>query len=816
MCQAAVLILSFRMAAALAAGGAAPDSGAADTAAARTAVVSDSSRASVTAVRDSTAPASSGSDSAVSREADSTGAPKRAKVLDTLLIRGLAVNSPGVIRNNIGMKRGSKLSPAEVKTAIKKLYGLGLFRSIDVLVAAETDSSASLLLQVEEFPLCEGIEWSGLNKIKQKDLEEKLPLKRGQIVTDNAVFRARSSIKDAYAAKGYLFADVTIDQAPGKAPGNVLLKIKVKEGKSLRIRSITFLGNADIPEKKLKSHFKTKEKRWWRSGEFNEEEYRADLDTLVMYINDLGYLDAAVVKDSIWYSPSGTDIYIAITIAEGRKSYVGKFTFTGNSVIATDSLSDKILLREGKPFVKSKYEMSKYFIENAYRESGYLWVQVEDRKRYRGDTVDVAFSIEEGKPAIVRKVDIKGNYKTREKVIRREIDLFPGERYRQSLLTLSRQRIMALNFFTDVKPDITPNNDGTIDVIFDITEKENIGTFQVGAAYSQVDGFVGTVSLGIPNFRGAGEDLKIDAQLGTNRRSIDLGFKEPYAFDTRTSLSGEIFYNWSVPILGSTIPDTIQSEGFEVGIGRSNLPWPDNHWSIDASYRLSYEMSTYYADTTSSSLVKVLRDGVLSRITTTLMRYDLDMPTFPNSGSKLIIMPQIAGIGGSFDYFKGTVEYDHYFPLLSRLVLGSTSKIGVISSIDDGPVTITRTDLFKIGGVYGDADLRGYSEYSIGGFYSAPENGLSMFASTLELRYTIMPQTLYFGVFTDVGNTWTGLPQIDFGDLYQGIGFGIRVNIPMMGILGFDFGFPLEANPKDVFGSKPGGMQLHFLMNKGF
>jgi outer membrane protein insertion porin family len=786
-------------------------------AASATAIDAPAGNASDTAVAVPKASASdSANDSSASSSTTTNESPKRAKVLDTLIIKGLAVNAPSVIRNNIGFRRGSKLSPAEVKESIKKLYGLGLFRSIDMFVVAETDTSASLLLKVEEFPLCEGIEWSGLKKIKQKDLEEKMGLKRGQIVSDNAIFHAKSYVKDEYAKKGYLFADVQIEQAAGKAPGNVLLKIKVKEGNSLRIKSISFLGNIEVPSKKLKSKFKTKEKRWWRSGEFNEEEYRANLDTLVMYLNDLGYLDASIIKDSIWYSASGTDIYIAITVSEGRKSYAGTFSFSGNSVIPTDSLIDKIVLKEGQPFKKSQYEMSKYFIENAYREAGYLWVQVDDRKRYRGDTVDVAFNIYEGKPAIVRKVNITGNYKTREKVIRREIDLLPGQRYRQSLLMSSRQRLMALNFFTDVKPDITPNNDGTIDVVFDITEKENIGTFQVGAAYSQVDGFVGTVSLGIPNFRGEGEDLKVNVQYGTNSRGIDLGFTEPWAFESPTSLSGEVFYNWSVPILGTTTPDTMQSKGFQVGVGRSRLAWPDNHWSIDGTYRLSYEMSTYYADTTSSPLVKVLRDGILSRFTATLMRYDLDMPQFPNSGSKLIIMPQIAGLGGEFDYFKGTVEYDHYFPLLDRLVLGSTSKAGVIHTINDGPVTITRNDLFKIGGVYGDAYLRGYSEYSIGGFYNAPQNGLSMFASTLELRYTILPQTLYFGLFTDVGNTWASLSQIDLGDLYEGVGFGVRVNIPMMGILGFDFGFPLDANPKDVFGSKPGGMQLHFLMNKGF
>jgi outer membrane protein insertion porin family len=739
-----------------------------------------------------------------------------AKVLEKLSVKGLVINSREAVLANASLHQGLFFTASDIKNAVRNFYNTGLFRSVDVFVTAETDSSASLLVKFEEFPLCEGIEFAGLKKVKQKDLDEKFPFKIRQVVSDDALFRAEKFVEDQYAKKGYLLADVSVEKVFSKVPGNMIFKFNVKEGERVSIRSIAFKGNKEVASSKLKGKFKTKESRWWRSGDFDEELYRAHLDSLVLYYNEIGYLDASIVRDSIWYSDSKKDIHIEITVEEGKKYYTGKFFFTGNSVLSSDSLLNNIVLKEGKPFQKSSYDMSKYFIENAYREEGYLWIQMDDQKQYRGDTIDITFTIYEGKPAIVRKIDIKGNIKTREKVIRREIDLMPGQRYRQSLMMSSRQRIFALNFFSDVKPDLSPNSDNTIDMVFEVVEKDNIGTFQIGAAYSQIDGIVGTIALGIPNFRGAGEDLKIDCAYGLYSRRADIGFMEPWAFDSPTSLSGRIFYNWGVPLYYSNSRDTLESYGFSIGAGRSRLSWPDNHFSIDGTYQLSKEKSYFNADST-SPLIKVLREGWLSRLSCSITRYDFDMPQFPTSGSRFVITPQIAGLGGGFKYIKGTVDYDHYFPLPFKLVLGSKTKYGLVAPLF-GPIKISRYDLFKIGGVYGDADLRGYEEYSIGGFYNdrSPELGISMFASTLELRYPVLEQQLYLGVFGDVGNTWTTLAKVDFTDLYKGVGFGLRLNIPMMGIVGFDFAWRLDDLEHRAFGGNPRGFKMHFLMNRGF
>jgi outer membrane protein insertion porin family len=519
----------------------------------------------------------------------------------------------------------------------------------------------------------------------------------------------------------------------------------------------------------------------------------------------------------VWYAENKKDINIEITIDEGKKYYAGDFFFSGNRVLETDSLKSKISLKAGKPFEKSRYELSKYMVENAYREEGYLWVRVDEKRSFRGDTIDVNFNIFEGNPAIVRKIEIKGNNKTLEKVIRREIELYPGKKYKQSLMMRSRQKIFALNYFSDIKPDLLQNDDNTIDLVFEVVEKDNIGQLQIGAAYSGESEFVGTFSTSIPNFRGAGQKLEVNLEIGQDRRRVNFGFTEPWAFDVPLSLFGNVFYERSVLDDGYNYDDTIQRVGYIIGAGRSKLKWPDDHFKISGTHQLSYEKTSAASDTIASSNLIVMQKGYLNELSLAIERYDLDMPLFPKSGDRLSIVPSVAWgpTNKFFSYFKGTASYEHYLSLPAKFVLGSRSKFGLITGLGND-IKISYNDLFKIGGVWGDGDLRGYEDYAFGGWRNSPENGLAMFTSTLELRYPILDQQLYLGIFADVGNTWKGLSEIDLGNLYKGVGVGIRLNVPMLGIMGFDFGYGLDDPDRKWFDKKANGMEVHFLMNRGF
>jgi outer membrane protein insertion porin family len=735
------------------------------------------------------------------------------KTIDTLTIEGLFIQQRPVIENAIGMKKGAEFSSPDIQSAIKKLYRLGLFRTVDMYVTTETDSAVSLLCKVTEYPMIESIDFSGNKKFKRKELEEKMTLKKGQILSDALVFDNVNIFKKLYEQKGYLLIDITSELVQTKIPGNIAVKFKINENEKVMVKSVTFKGNVDIKESTLKSKFKTKEKKWFWGGDFDKALYKSHLDSLIIYYNELGYVDARIVHDSIWYGESKKDLYIQVEVSEGKKFYTGNFFFNGNKVIETSQLEHTVALKKGASFQKSKFEATKELVSNAYREEGFLWVQVKDNQAYRGDTVDVTFDINESKPAIVRKIDIGGNTKTMEKVIRREMTIYPGQKYKQSLMMRSVRDIYQLNFFSNVKPDLSPNDDGTVDLDFGITEKDNIGQFSLGAAYSQTENFMGTMSLSIPNFRGAGEKVDLSFQLGKTNQMASLSFTEPWAFNSPTSLTGGISYtHYTYTSITTT------EYGFNGGVSR-RLRWPDDYFTVGANYYLMWREDYDTIKTKFSNGIHLTPKGLQSKILLRLRRDDTDMPTFPNEGSILSIEPEIAGLGGDYSYLKTITSCDWYFPVIWKFVLGTHSKFGLLNTLPgSSDIRISRFDALSAGGVWGiDGQIRGYTDRSFGGIYN-PEKGKAMLTLSSELRYPLLEQTLYLSAFADMGNTWSSLKEVNMADLYPGVGLGVRLLVPMLGLMGFDFGYGLRDPKKDNrFSVNPRPqIEFHFQMGKGY
>ena len=737
------------------------------------------------------------------------------KKLDTLAIEGLFIQQPYTVYNAVPLKKGAEFTSADMQSALKNLYRLGVFRSVDLYVTKEADSSASLLCKVVEYPLIESIEYSGNKKLKQKDFEEKMTMKKGQVISDALLFDNVSIIGKLYSQKGYLLAEVKPELIPTKVPGNVIVKLNFKEGDKVVVRQVAFKGNVDMKESKLKSKFKTKEKKLFWGGDFDQDLYKSHLDSLIMFYNDEGYVDARIVRDTMWYADNKKDIHIEIEVNEGKKYYAGDFFFSGNKILETSRLAALVALGKGKPFQKSKFDETREFITNAYREEGYLWVQVKDRQSFRGDTIDVTFDINESKPAIVRKIAISGNTKTKDKVIRRELKIFPGEKYKQSLMMRSVRDVNQLNFFSNVKPDLSPNDDGTVDLDFGVTEKDNIGQFSVGAAYSQLESFMGTLNLSIPNFRGEGEKLDLGLQLGEQRQNVSLNFSEPWAFNSPTTLYGGISYDKTKWINSSWT----ESYGFSGGIGRQ-LRWPDDYFSARVDYDLMWKEDYDTISTDFSNGIHLHPRGLESKLGLTIRRDDTDMPTFPSQGSIISLSPQIAGLGGDYRYLKTILSYDSYYPVFWKFVIGAHTKYGVINALPwspGGDIPIDRYSVLSAGGVwYTDGIIRGYTDMSFGG-RSYPEYGKAMLALSSELRFPVLEQTLYFSVFGDAGNTWTGVENINPADLYPGAGFGVRLLVPMLGLMGFDFGYGFKKQGvTDPFSADANKWQFHFQMGKGF
>lgn len=765
--------------------------------------------------------ASSGADekasSATPAPATEPDAPQMGKRLDTLVIEGLVVNRPSIVRSSSGLRTGAHFTANDVQEAVRSIYRLGLFRAVDFFITDETDTSASLLVKLEEFPVCEAVKWSGTKKLKPRELEEDISIRTGRVLSDQKIQDNITAIKDRYEEEGYLLVEITPELEESKVPGNTILTFDIDEGPRVRIRDISISGVEAYSQRRVKRKLKTKEDRWWRRGKYDEAEFQENLDSLVLWYQNHGYLDARVDRDSVWFADNKRDIFIRINLDEGRRFYTGEFFFEGNKVIDADSLENKVALKQGRPFERDKFESTKYFVEDAYREEGYLWVQVKDERTYRGDTIDVTFHISEGRAAVVRKIDIVGNTKTRDKVVRRNIRLTPSQKYRQSLMARSVREIMQLNYFNNVTPDLKPNDDGTIDLVFKVEEKDNIGQLSIGAAYSERDRFVGTFTTSIPNFLGNGQELNLNVEYGKYRQDYSIGFREPWAFDRPIALSASVYYNYTKYATYSGL--STESYGFRIGGGR-RLKWPDDYFRVDGVYQLSWEQesrpTSFYAD----SSIMVPRQGVMSRLSLALRRNDTDVPTFPTRGSVFELKPELAGLGGDYSYLKTTVSYDWYFPLFWKFVYGFKSKFGVVNQLPwNDQLVISRWDLFNAGGVYTDGILRGYPEYEFGG-RSNPEEGITMLTLSSMIQFPVLEQQLYLSVFGDMGNTWARVSDVDPTDLYKGLGFGVRLNVPMLGLMGFDFAWRLDDPNRTPLendaGSGSDRFEFHFLMNRGF
>lgn len=774
------------------------------------------------------------------------------------VIRGIRINgnrntNKSLILNTVSFQPGEKYSTAKVQESIRGLYDLGLFSMVTlesaepeavekssdlssapdsindsaaVETAPEQTDSLDLVINVTEFPVLDHYEITGNKKIDEDDIEAELYLHEGQVLSPKDIQSAKGAILRLYEEEGYLLAHVETKLIHAKESEKSVLEFNIEEGKRVKVVDVSIGGTEKIKEKKLKGKMKTKVYRWWRSSDFKEEDLDEDEMNIVSYYKEKGYLDARIenrkiiprktLKKRVWMqdergsmvrqwrtdtlSPeeSRSNLHIHFDVYEGNQYHAGIFSFEGNELYKSERLENQMQLEAGEIFNQNKFDFSKWKIQSLYLEEGYIYANFAEEYSYRGDTVDVHFKIIEGKPAYIRRILVKGNLKTREKVVRREIQLFPGSLYRQSKLERSLRNIMYLNYFTDVKHDIKPLEDGNIDLVFNIVEREDIGQVSVGMGYSQRDGMVGTASLSIPNFRGTGQKLDLSLERGSIKQNYSINFFEPWLYDTPTSIGLSLFYR-EQPYYNEIYID----RGGELRLGRK-LKWPDDYFSISGAYQFSKEsiagrdLGTVLEERDGK---QVLSSGLRSSLSLRLWRDDTDMPDFPTRGSVLSYNPQFFGgfLGGDFKFIKHRLNLSWNFPAFWKFVFSVRGDVGYV----DG-TKISRYHLLRAGGVNYDGMIRGYGEGQFGGGLS---NGLSMLVYSAAFRFPIIERQFYFSLFSDAGNTFGDLRSINPADVKRSLGAGVRLVIPMLGTMGVDVAKGLDHKE---------GLEYHFQMQRGF
>ncbi|MGD8394474.1 MAG: outer membrane protein assembly factor BamA [Candidatus Eiseniibacteriota bacterium] len=730
-------------------------------------------------------------------------AAQRLGTVDAITVVGNRAADRELILNSIGIDVGDPLTRSSLTQAIRRLFALGLFDDVDIYGEEVGPERVRLEVRVVEKRRLSKLIFEGVEKIDERDLRERLTITEGQIFDDRSLSEQIRLITEAYKEKGYsqvqVQADVTASEKEG--PGRVHVTFTVEEGRKVKIRRVELAGIDPELVDMARDGIKTKKKGWLWGGDFKEEVLREDLGRIAQNLRNHGFKDAVVEDYDLDFHPSKPELAIVIHVEPGPRYVMGEATFQGNEVLDLETLESAVTFLPGDPYSEERIQETLSNIYALYAERGYIYVAVDPRPDQHGDTVDIDFRIGEGEPSHVRQVVIRGNTRTKEKVVRRQLVIRPGQKFSRSALVRSQRDVFQLGFFEDVRVDFERAAASTsdIDVIFDVKEKQT-GTLQAGAGFSSDGGLTGFLELGHNNLFGNGQQISIKLENGSRRSVQEISFTEPWFRDTPTSVGFDLFNTIRI----RDIYDD-RRRGGAIRVGR-RLPWPDYTTGF-VSYRfervtienvdegIALDTSNFPRNTSSMSFA--------------VSRNSTDNPFYPTSGSRVTWRSEFAGgwLGGTVDFHKHVLDARTYIPTAWRPVLMLRSRTGILDSYGrDSEVPDYET--FRLGGTTTNY-LRGYPDYEV-----VPRGndlfpgGRLMMTLTAELQF-LVAEPLHGLLFLDAGDTWNSTDDLRLSDLRKGAGIGMRIEIPLLGVIGFDYAYGFDR-------AGGGQWEPHFLIGNLF
>lgn len=742
-------------------------------------------------------------------------------------VQGNVRSDESLVVSTSGLTVGAELTGDLEQSAIRRLHALGVFSDVALWITDTTEEGVWIRVWVTEFPTLHKAAFEGAHAFKVSELEEELGLIEGQVVSPRIVKGCINRVRSMYEKKGYMLAEVDAETAEaagtGQAAGAVTLTFRINEGKKVAVKRIEILGNSALDDAKIKKQMGTKEDRWWRSGDFKRETYREDLVKIISLYKQQGYREAEIARDTLYYDDSRRQLFIQITVDEGIRYRFGTVTWEGNTVLSAQELAEKVTFREGEVYDEEEFNRTHFNLAAAHNERGYLSARVVPVESLLGDRVNLHFRIVEGELSKVREVVIKGNTRTKEKVIRRELSVKPGQVFKLSDLQRSQRDVYMLNYFGNVEFDYDLLDAGDVDLTFKVEEKST-GTASIGASYSEQDKIVGTIGLANSNLFGNGQTLDFNWDFGTRRKTFQIGFTEPWFLEKPVHASFSLYsttYDWS-----SSFDE--RRRGGYVRFGR-RLKWPDRYSRVYLTYRLeqveyfgfdaSYTGSLRWVDWNESKpdSAKTLREWpeMNSDLEFRYVRDSRDMPEFASSGSIFSYETEVAGgfLGGDVDYHKHLLVSEFYFPMPYKTALAIHVSAGYVSNFSPSK-DVPFSERFTPGGVSLDGQVRGYGDRSIG----PSENGTilggrTMLTYNIEYQIPIVRQQVYGLVFADAGNAWEWARETDPFDLKRSVGIGGRVVAPQIGIIGADLAYGFD-HFRD--GRRYGKWRAHFQFGRTF
>ena len=745
------------------------------------------------------------------------------------------------------MRPGKSFTPEGLSKDVREMWDSGLFEDIEVDLTRR-DDGVYLRILVRERPSIKALEFTGNEKIEKDDLTEAVSaeLKAGNILSYAAIRRALQKLRDKYAEEGYFLAEVSYEVLPQKE-NQVNIKFIVREHEPVSVRRITFIGNLHVADSELRDLMLTGQSGildFGSGGNFRQDAFERDIIIINALYYDRGYLSVQVATPRVMLTPDRSGIEITIAINEGprykiRNLRVYERDDDGKEVEPIGGrrhLREMVRAKSGDYFNRAQLVKDLGSIQTLYRDAGYANVEATPQTELdpAKQEVDIVVPIRRRQLVYFGRIEIKGNTKTRDKVIRREMEIEERGLYSESKLDRSKRRVTALGYFERVEMNPEQGDDPEhLNINVEVAEKPT-GTFQVGAGFSSIESFIATAQVQQANLFGNGQSLGLQAQISGLRQLVDVRFFEPYFLDSKFSASINVFDQLRIYDQFSQT-----SAGGSITIGYPIIQ-PELRASV--AYTLESDQiststtGTLFGTSSAASVYTMLplnnlfNDGITSSIRPTLTYDTRDNQLFPAAGIYLQGSAEFASVafGSQNQFVRYRFTGRYYYPINTSksVVLKLNQEAGMVTSPSAEGVPIFAR--FFLGGIL---DLRGFPLRSVGPRLpltaaidpnSAPvANGANiggnlMYYQNLELEFPIVEAVNIRGVvFTDLGNAWNveklychavpgganqsnmTNPCFSAGDLFNvrtSWGFGIRWFSPL-GPLRFEWGFPFRPLP---------------------
>ncbi len=737
--------------------------------------------------------------------ADAGLRPAFAQAVSQIIVEGNQRVEVETVQSYMQLAPGDPISADRVDESIKALFQTGLFSDVRIV-----QRGSALVVQVEENPLINIVQFEGNSELKDKTLTAEIQLRERQIFTRARAQGDVERLTALYRRSGYFAARVE-PKIIKLTQNRVNLVYEINEGGATKIRSITFAGNSAFSDSQLRSVITTAETSWWKffstTDNYDPDRLNFDSELLRRHYLKHGFADFQVVSANAELARDGESFFISFTVDEGVQYEVNSVTVnTGATTLDPDQLANVITIRKGETYDASEVDKSIEKMTIEAGKSGFAFARVEPNiiRDQENRKLDIAFELTEGPRVYIERIDIIGNTRTLDKVIRRELRLVEGDAYNRILIERSRRRLTGLDFFEKIdfreKPGSAP--DKLVLEIF--VQEKSTGTINFSAGFSTVEQVIGSVSITERNLLGRAQHVRLGTSLSFKRQSIDFSFTEPYFLDRNVSVGIDAFLTRTDQKSESSFTTQQAGGGPRVGFPLSE------YTTLFTKYRFNRRDIDVSSSTSVSPAIKA-EDGLdyISLARAKIIHDRIDNPLRPTSGYRLELEEEVAGLGGNVFYFKTEAAAFYFTPLFyDGVILKLKGKAGHMEGWNGKKVPVV--DRFFIG-----ADtFRGFARAGVGprqqhlGLSTDTDSigGRTYAVGTVEVMFPLgLPEG--FGVagavFTDVGTVFNvpeksvpTAPVFDSNELRVSVGAGILWQSPF-GPLRLDVAYPITKAPED-------------------